>query len=67
MHAQVGNRILIHGRAVGSADRHGEIIEVRGQDGAPPYMVRFGDGHETLVYPGTDCVIEEAHAEPSSA
>ncbi|MER6851575.1 DUF1918 domain-containing protein [Streptomyces flaveolus] len=36
----------------------GEIIEVRGPNGEPPYVVRFPDGHETLVYPGPDCVIE---------
>jgi hypothetical protein len=43
---------------VGSADRHGEIIEVRGVNGDPPYLVRFDDGHEALTYPGADCVIE---------
>ncbi|MFD1046119.1 DUF1918 domain-containing protein [Kibdelosporangium lantanae] len=43
---------------VGLADRHGEIIEVRGANGAPPYVVRFSDGHEGLVFPGPDCVVE---------
>jgi hypothetical protein len=59
MHAQVGSHILIRGRAVGAVDRHGEVIEVRGPDGGPPYLVRFGDGHEILVFPGADCVIDE--------
>jgi hypothetical protein len=27
---------------------------VRGEDGAPPYVVRWGDGHEGLVFPGDD-------------
>jgi hypothetical protein len=58
MQAQVGDRILIHGNVVGQSDRQGEIIEVRGLDGSPPYVVRFEDGHETLVYPGPDAVIE---------
>jgi hypothetical protein len=58
MQAMVGERLMIRGRTVGSTDRHGEIIEVRGADGAPPYLVRFDDGHESLVFPGGDCVIE---------
>nr|WP_306307088.1 DUF1918 domain-containing protein [Nocardia cerradoensis] len=35
-------------------ERTGEIIEARGSDGAPPYVVRFEDGHESLVFPGPD-------------
>jgi hypothetical protein len=58
MEASVGDRLHVHGRIVGQRDRMGEIIEVRGQNGAPPYLVRFPDGHENLVYPGPDCVIE---------
>lgn len=62
MHASVGDRIIIRGTLVGSPERRGEIIEVRGQNGEPPYLVRFGDGHEALTYPGADCVIEPAAA-----
>jgi Domain of unknown function (DUF1918) len=62
MQARVGERILIRGKTVESPDRHGEIIEVRGADGDPPYFVRFDDGHEALVYPGRDCIIEHAPA-----
>ncbi len=58
MQASVGDRILVHGNVVGQADRQGEIIEVRGPGGSPPYVVRFDDGHETLVYPGPDAIIE---------
>jgi len=61
MHAAVGERLVIHGKQVGQADRHGEILEVRGADGGPPYLVRFDDGHETLLYPGADCVLEHEH------
>jgi hypothetical protein len=60
MQATVGERIVIHGRSVGSADRHGEILEVRGPDGAPPYLVKFDDGHEILVFPGTDLTVEHS-------
>jgi hypothetical protein len=61
MHAAVGERLVIHGKQVGQADRHGEILEVRGADGGPPYLVRFDDGHETLLYPGADCELEHQH------
>jgi Domain of unknown function (DUF1918) len=39
-------------------ERTGEIIEVRGAGGEPPYLVRFDDGHTSLVFPGPDAVIE---------
>ncbi|WP_328408309.1 DUF1918 domain-containing protein [Nocardia sp. NBC_00403] len=58
MMANVGDQLLVHGHVVGQGDRHGEIIEVRGPEGGPPYLVRFADGHESLVYPGPDAVIE---------
>jgi uncharacterized protein DUF1918 len=60
MQATVGDRIHVHSNAVGAKDRIGEILEVRGAGGAPPYRVRYPDGHESLVYPGPDCVIEHA-------
>lgn len=58
MQAVVGDRLHVHGRAVGSPDQSAEIIEIRGQDGAPPYRVRHQDGHETLVFPGPDALVE---------
>lgn len=58
MRAAQGDRIVIHGKTVETPDRHGEIIEVRGPDGQPPYLVRFSEGHESVVYPGSDFVIE---------
>jgi len=46
--ATVGDRICIRGYAV----------EVRGDKGQPPYLVRFGDGQTRLLFPGPDAVIE---------
>ena len=63
MHAAQGDRIIIRGRSVETPDRHGEIVEVRGADGAPPYLVRFSEGHESVVFPGSDFVIEHATSE----
>jgi len=62
MRAAVGDRILVHGRTVGSGEQEGEIVEVRGEEGSPPYVVKFTDGHEGLIYPGSDC---EVASEPS--
>ena len=58
MQALVGDRLHVHSRVVGVEERLGEILEVRGREGAPPYLVRFVDGHEGLVYPGPDCLVE---------
>ncbi len=58
MRAAVGDRLRVHGRAAGAADHTAEIIEVRGPDGAPPYLVRHPDGQEALVFPGSDAQVE---------
>jgi hypothetical protein len=52
---------VVHGRNVGSSDRHGVILEVRGEGGHPPYVVRFDDGHETVMYPGGDFTVDHGH------
>lgn len=54
MHANIGDRLLVEGHKVGDPRREGEVVEVRGSDGAPPYVVRWSDGHEGLVFPGPD-------------
>jgi hypothetical protein len=67
MKAEVGERLLFHGKKVGSADQTAEILQVRGHDGNPPYLVRFGDGHERLIFPGTDCqVLHGDDSEPGA-
>jgi hypothetical protein len=57
VHAQVGEKIRIHGRTVGAHDQEAEVIEVRGENGGPPYLVRFEDGHESLIFPGADAEV----------
>ena len=61
MQAHVGDRIIIRGKTVETPDRHGTITEVRGQDGSPPYLVQFENGHEVEVFPGTDFLVEHPH------
>ena len=60
MRATVGDHLHVHGRTVGEHDHVGEIVEVRGPEGQPPYLIRHPDGHETLVFPGPDAVVEPA-------
>jgi hypothetical protein len=64
MQASVGDRLIVHGTHVDDKVKDGEILEVRGKDGAPPYVVRWEDGHEGLVFPGPDATIH--HFEPES-
>ena len=58
MRAQVGDRLHVRGRVVGAPDPSSEIIELRGADGGPPYLVRHEDGSESLVFPGADASVE---------
>ncbi len=59
MRAKLGDRIVIKGHRVGEHDRDGEILEVHGTDGEPPYLVRWDDdGHEGLFFPGSDAQVE---------
>lgn len=59
MYAAVGDRLVIHGHTLGAPDRDGEILEVRHEDGSPPYVVRWSDsGHQALVFPGPDATVQ---------
>jgi hypothetical protein len=58
MHADKGDRLVIHGRVVGDHDRVVEVVEALGSDGNPPFRVRSADGHETIVTPGPDTQVE---------
>jgi len=73
MKASVGDRIVMAGEQVDRPTRDGVILEVRGQDGAPPYLVSWADGHTGLLYPGPGSVLrvqnpgEQAPQEPTDA
>jgi hypothetical protein len=57
--AAVGDWIIGRSRHVGTAERRGEIVAVHGEDGTPPWLVRWSvDGHEALLCPGPDATIE---------
>lgn len=54
MKANVGDQLVTESNKVDAPRGQAEILEVRGADGAPPYVVRWADGHEGLVFPGPD-------------
>lgn len=59
MFASVGDRLVIHSGRVDGPDRDAEIVEVRHDDGTPPYVVRWSDsGRETLIFPGPDASVQ---------
>lgn len=61
MRANVGDRLVVEGKTVDTPRKDGEVLEVQGEDGGPPYLVRWSDGHEGLTFPGPD-----AHIVPKS-
>jgi hypothetical protein len=63
MKAVVGDELTVKGRHQGDGDRHGEIIEVHGAGGSPPYLVRWRDGHQSVFFPSADTVVE--HHQPT--
>jgi hypothetical protein len=53
--ATVGDTIIVRSRHIGTGDRRGEVVELRGQGGAPPWLVRWAhDGREALYFPASD-------------
>jgi hypothetical protein len=73
MKASVGDRIVMAGEQVDRPTRDGVVLEVRGSDGAPPYLVSWADGHTGLLYPGPGSVLrvqnpgEPAPEEPTDS
>jgi hypothetical protein len=66
MKAQVGDRLVIKGHRVHEPDREAEILEVRGMEGGPPYLIRWLDSdHETIIYPGVDARVEGPRPMPT--
>jgi hypothetical protein len=63
MQAVIGDRLIVKGHRVGEMDRAARILEVEGDAGGPPYRVRWeDDGHEGVVFPGSDAVVEHTAA-----
>jgi len=67
MRATTGDRIILAGELVDQPTRTGEVLEARGPDGAPPYVVRWEDGHTSTMFPGPGSVLRVAEAGSSPA
>lgn len=61
MKAHQGDRIILAAKHIEEATRDGEVLEVRGADGDPTYLVRWSDGHTGLLYPGPGSVLRVGH------
>ena len=49
MRANIGDRLVVEGRTAEQHRREGRVLEARGTDGGPPFVVKWDDGHEGLV------------------
>ena len=67
MRAAVGDRLIIKGHHVGDRDRTAEVLGVHGDDGAPPWLVRWSDDQEGLIFPSSDAVVEHVTDEPGES
>jgi hypothetical protein len=67
MKAAVGDALTVKGRHQGDEDRHGEIIEIHGEAGSPPYLVQWQDGHESVFFPSADTIIAAGSSGASRA
>lgn len=60
--AHVGDVLIVRSSSVGRPPRRATILELKGPNGTPPYVVRWlDDGHEAFCYPGADATVERRH------
>ncbi len=58
MYAEIGDRLVKEGLRTGLGERIGVIVDVRNDDGSPPYLVKWdSDGHESLLFPEPDAFV----------
>jgi hypothetical protein len=53
MRAMAGDTLLVRERRAGEGDREAVIIEVWGECGRPPYVVRWHDGRRNVFFPAS--------------
>jgi uncharacterized protein DUF1918 len=65
MKANVGDILVVLSKHLDEPSMQGEILEVHGADGDPPFLVRWEEtGHEALVFPGPDAHVIHTAASP---
>jgi hypothetical protein len=55
--ARPGDRFVVSGHHVGEPEHEGEILKALGENGGPPYLVLWDDGHRSEVFPGPDAYV----------
>jgi Domain of unknown function (DUF1918) len=55
--AAAGDRVEVGSRHVGEPGRKGRILEVLGDEQRPHYLVRWEDGHESVLYPSEATIV----------
>jgi hypothetical protein len=58
MYARAGDELTVRGRHEDDEDRYGTIVRVDGRNGAPPYLVRWNDGEESVFFPVSGVGVE---------
>jgi hypothetical protein len=58
MQASPGDQLRVRSHHIGEADREALVLECHGSNGAPPYLVRWTDGHESVFFPAADTLVE---------
>ena len=65
MKAKPGDWLVVRSTHLDGPTRRGQITEIHGTNGSPPFLIRWADTDQTsLVYPGADAHIEPV---PSTA
>ena len=54
MYARAGDVLVVSGHHLGEPPVEAEVLEAHGAEDGPPFLVRWPDGRETLVYPSSD-------------
>lgn len=54
MHAEPGDELVVDSPTTSGPKRRGEILEVHRDRGPERYVVRWDDGHESVILPGRD-------------
>jgi hypothetical protein len=62
-----GDVVKTGSRHVGDAGRTGEIVAVLGEEEHEHYLVRWEDGHESILYPGENITIRPSEIAVASA
>jgi hypothetical protein len=62
MEAHKGDRLIIEGKRVGQGRRSGEVVRVEEGPDVQHLWVRWEDGHESLLVPGSGVRVEHGEA-----